>query len=185
MAGLYWHFVDIVWIFLFPLLYLVERHTTSVRCLDTFPRVSLYITIFVRADGADAVTVGAAFVNLGQFNFPVALVIAELQGDAGHLYFMHVKYSSRLTKLIVATGLFFLSILLGETMMDYASRGMVPIAAAVAVGHDLRAAADQRTAISSGPPRYSRTCRGALPRSRPSAAAACRVEQGTACRRPR
>jgi cytochrome c oxidase subunit 3 len=27
MAGLYWHFVDIVWIFLFPLLYLVDRHT--------------------------------------------------------------------------------------------------------------------------------------------------------------
>ena len=25
-AGLYWHFVDIVWIFLFPLLYLMERH---------------------------------------------------------------------------------------------------------------------------------------------------------------
>jgi cytochrome c oxidase subunit 3 len=27
MSGLYWHFVDLVWIFLFPLLYLVERHT--------------------------------------------------------------------------------------------------------------------------------------------------------------
>ena len=27
MAGLYWHFVDIVWIFLFPLLYLIDRHT--------------------------------------------------------------------------------------------------------------------------------------------------------------
>ncbi len=26
IAGLYWHFVDIVWIFLFPLLYLIERH---------------------------------------------------------------------------------------------------------------------------------------------------------------
>ena len=26
LSGLYWHFVDIVWIFLFPLLYLVERH---------------------------------------------------------------------------------------------------------------------------------------------------------------
>ena len=26
MAGLYWHFVDIIWIFLFPLLYLVDRH---------------------------------------------------------------------------------------------------------------------------------------------------------------
>ncbi|MDE3156014.1 MAG: cytochrome c oxidase subunit 3 family protein [Acidobacteriota bacterium] len=26
VAGLYWHFVDIVWIFLFPLLYLIDRH---------------------------------------------------------------------------------------------------------------------------------------------------------------
>jgi cytochrome c oxidase subunit 3 len=26
VVGLYWHFVDIVWIFLFPLLYLVDRH---------------------------------------------------------------------------------------------------------------------------------------------------------------
>ena len=26
VAGLYWHFVDIVWIFLFPLLYLIGRH---------------------------------------------------------------------------------------------------------------------------------------------------------------
>jgi len=26
MIGLYWHFVDIIWIFLFPLLYLIDRH---------------------------------------------------------------------------------------------------------------------------------------------------------------
>jgi cytochrome c oxidase subunit 3 len=26
VSGLYWHFVDIVWIFLFPLLYLIGRH---------------------------------------------------------------------------------------------------------------------------------------------------------------
>jgi cytochrome c oxidase subunit 3 len=26
MVGLYWHFVDIIWIFLFPLLYLIDRH---------------------------------------------------------------------------------------------------------------------------------------------------------------
>jgi len=24
--GLYWHFVDLIWIFLFPLLYLIDRH---------------------------------------------------------------------------------------------------------------------------------------------------------------
>ena len=28
MSGLYWHFVDIVWIFLFPLLYLIDRSLT-------------------------------------------------------------------------------------------------------------------------------------------------------------
>jgi len=26
VTGLYWHFVDIIWIFLFPLLYLLGRH---------------------------------------------------------------------------------------------------------------------------------------------------------------
>jgi cytochrome c oxidase subunit 3 len=26
VVGLYWHFVDIIWIFLFPLLYLIDRH---------------------------------------------------------------------------------------------------------------------------------------------------------------
>jgi cytochrome c oxidase subunit III len=26
IGGLYWHFVDIIWIFLFPLLYLIDRH---------------------------------------------------------------------------------------------------------------------------------------------------------------
>ena len=30
-CGLYWHFVDIVWIFLFPLLYLIDRHGPVVR----------------------------------------------------------------------------------------------------------------------------------------------------------
>ena len=27
LLGLYWHFVDIVWVFLFPLIYLVDRHS--------------------------------------------------------------------------------------------------------------------------------------------------------------
>ena len=26
VGGLYWHFVDIIWIYLFPLLYLIDRH---------------------------------------------------------------------------------------------------------------------------------------------------------------
>ena len=65
--------------------------------------------------------------NLGSFNAPVALGIAILKATLVILYFMHVKYSSKLTKLTVATGLFFLVILLTETMMDYVSRGFLPM----------------------------------------------------------
>jgi cytochrome c oxidase subunit 4 len=43
------------------------------------------------------------------------------------LYFMHVKYSSRLTKLVVVSGFFFLVILLGLTMVDYGSREWTPV----------------------------------------------------------
>ena len=31
VSGLYWHFVDIVWIFLFPLLYLIGGHVVELR----------------------------------------------------------------------------------------------------------------------------------------------------------
>lgn len=89
--------------------------------------LSTYITIFVALMVLTAVTVFAAFVNLGQFNAPVALAIAIFKATLVILYFMHVKYSSKLTKLTVATGLFFLFILLTETMMDYASRGFLPM----------------------------------------------------------
>ncbi len=38
---------------------------------------------------------------------------------------MHVTHASRLTRLIVVTGLFFLAILLSLTMIDYSSREWV------------------------------------------------------------
>lgn len=85
---------------------------------------SLYYSIFGALMVLTAITVFAAFVNLGPMNAPIALGIATFKATLVVLFFMHVKYSSRLTKLVVATSLFFLAILLGEMMMDYASRGM-------------------------------------------------------------
>ncbi len=85
---------------------------------------SLYYSIFGALMVLTAITVFAAFVNLGALNAPIALAIATIKATLVVLFFMHVKYSSRLTKLVVATSLFFLAILLGEMMMDYASRGM-------------------------------------------------------------
>ena len=88
--------------------------------------IRVYLSIFGALMVLTAVTVFAAFVNLGSFNPVVALAIAIFKATLVVLYFMHVKYSSRLTKLVVMTGIFFLVILLGETMMDYASRGFPP-----------------------------------------------------------
>jgi cytochrome c oxidase subunit IV len=87
---------------------------------------SIYYTIFGALMVLTGVTVAAAFVNLGNLNFPIALGIATLKATLVILFFMHVKYSSRMTKLVVVSSLFFLAILLMETMVDYVSRGWLP-----------------------------------------------------------
>lgn len=87
---------------------------------------SVYYTIFGALMVLTALTVAAAFVNLGNMNFVVALGIATFKATLVILYFMHVKYSSHLTKLVVASSLFFLAILMFETLADYATRGWLP-----------------------------------------------------------
>ena len=63
----------------------------------------------------------------GQFNFLVAMIIAGFKATLVIWYFMHVKYASNLTKLTVATGLFFLAILLGLFLIDYGSKALTPM----------------------------------------------------------
>ena len=87
---------------------------------------STYYTIFGALMLCTALTVGAAFINLGNLNFPVALAIAIFKATLVVLFFMHVKYGSRMTKLIVMTAFFFLGIMLTLTMSDYLSRGWFP-----------------------------------------------------------
>ena len=84
---------------------------------------STYYTIFGLLMVLTAVTVAVAFVNLGALNFPVAIAIAITKASLVVLFFMHVKYSSQLTKLFVSMAFFFLMILFGLTMTDYLSRG--------------------------------------------------------------
>ena len=83
----------------------------------------MYYGIFGALMVLTGVTVGVAFINLGAFNFPVAIGIAITKATLVILFFMHVKYSSRLTKMVVGMAFFFLLILLMLTMTDYLSRG--------------------------------------------------------------
>jgi cytochrome c oxidase subunit IV len=89
---------------------------------DHVSPVSLYLTIFAALMILTGVTVAAAYLNLGQFNFAVAIGIAGFKASLVIWYFMHVKYQSHLTKLTLALGLFFLAILLGMSLIDYMSR---------------------------------------------------------------
>jgi cytochrome c oxidase subunit 4 len=85
---------------------------------------SMYYTIFGILMVLTVVTVFAAFNDLGILNFPVAIGIAITKATLVILFFMHAKYSSRLTKLFVGMSFFFLIILFSLTLTDYLSRGL-------------------------------------------------------------
>jgi cytochrome c oxidase subunit 4 len=84
--------------------------------------VGNYVGIFATLMVLTVVTVAVAYIDLGAMNKVVALGIASFKATLVVLFFMHVKYSSRLTKLVVVSGFFFLVILLALTMVDYGSR---------------------------------------------------------------
>ena len=87
----------------------------------------VYFAIFAALMVGTAVTVWVAFIDLGgQFNTIVALTVAVIKATLVVLYFMHVRYSSRLTWVIVGSGLFWLGIMFALTLSDYLSRGWLP-----------------------------------------------------------
>ena len=82
----------------------------------------VYYTIFAILMVCTAITVGVAFVDLGPLNTIAALGIAVFKAVLVVLFFMHVKYSSRMIALVVGCGLFFLSILITLSCSDYITR---------------------------------------------------------------
>jgi cytochrome c oxidase subunit 4 len=82
----------------------------------------VYVVIFLALLVGTALTVWASYVNLGILNPIIALAIACTKATLVVLFFMHVKYSSKLTKLTVGAGIFTFLILIGMTLSDYISR---------------------------------------------------------------
>ena len=85
--------------------------------------LKIYFAIFAALMVLTAITVWVAFIDLGPMNTVVALGIAVTKATLVVLFFMHVKYSSKLTWLVVASGFVFLAIMLAFTMSDIVSRG--------------------------------------------------------------
>lgn len=84
--------------------------------------VKTYVLIFVALMVLTALTVVAANFDLGWANNVVALTIAVTKAVLVVLFFMHVRYSTRLTALTALAGIFWLAILIGITLTDYLTR---------------------------------------------------------------
>lgn len=89
--------------------------------------LKLYFVVFGALLVLTWVTVAVASVDLGAFNTPVALAIASTKGMLVILYFMHLRWSTRLAWVYAVSGILFLVILLGFTMSDYVSRDWIPV----------------------------------------------------------
>ncbi len=83
----------------------------------------VYFAIFTALLVLTGVTVWVAFLDLGALNTPVALAIAVTKATLVILYFMHVRYSSKLTQLVVVAGFTFFAILVVFLMADPLTRG--------------------------------------------------------------
>ena len=84
--------------------------------------VPIYLAVFATLIVLTWVTAYVATVDLGRWNIFVALAIAMFKASIVILFFMHVKYSSKLTKMIVGAGFFWLILLLFLTMTDIWTR---------------------------------------------------------------
>lgn len=82
----------------------------------------IYFLVFATLLLLTYATVHVAYQDLGPWNVIVALTIAVIKGTLVVLFFMHVRYSDRLTWIVVITGFAWLVVLLSLTMSDYFSR---------------------------------------------------------------
>jgi cytochrome c oxidase subunit IV len=82
----------------------------------------IYYTIFAILMFCTYLTVQVAFLDLGPWNTVAALAIAVFKATLVVLFFMHVKYSPKLTWAVVIGSVFWLGILLVLTMNDYLTR---------------------------------------------------------------
>jgi cytochrome c oxidase subunit 4 len=84
---------------------------------------STYYVIYLVLLLCTYLTWQVAYFDLGALNTIAALVIAVIKAVLVILFFMHVRYSTRLTWVVVVGSVFWLGILLVLTLGDYLTRG--------------------------------------------------------------
>lgn len=87
--------------------------------------VKVYLAVFAALLVGTFLTVEAAHQDFGPWNTVVALAIAITKATLVVLFFMHVKYSTRLTWLVVGSAFVWLAIMIMITVSDYWYRGLL------------------------------------------------------------
>jgi cytochrome c oxidase subunit IV len=96
----------------------MAEHVTPVRTYVIVGGVLLALT---------ALTVAVSFVPLGILHVPVALAIATAKAVLVVLFFMHVRHSGPITRLVIAVALIWLFILIAGTLDDYLTRSWLGV----------------------------------------------------------
>ncbi len=88
--------------------------------------VKTYIFVFASLIGLTILTTGVALINLGPFNTVAALVIAFSKMLLVVFFFMNLRHSGSLIKVVLLAGFFWLALLIVLTSTDYRSRSWTP-----------------------------------------------------------
>jgi cytochrome c oxidase subunit 4 len=89
--------------------------------------IKTYTVIFVSLLILTGATTLVATIDLGPLNIVMALLIAVVKMLLVALYFMHLRHSTVLTKVVVGGGMLWLGILLVFSLADFVSRGWLPV----------------------------------------------------------
>ncbi|HEX5481180.1 MAG TPA: cytochrome C oxidase subunit IV family protein [Terriglobia bacterium] len=84
-----------------------------------------YVTIWIILLCFTALTTGVAFIDLGALNTVVALAIAVCKAALVVMFFMHVRHSEGLIRVIVVLAVFWLAILIVVSYADFSTRKLI------------------------------------------------------------
>ncbi len=86
-----------------------------------------YFLIFGTLLVLTGVTTGVAYIDLGQWNTIVALIIACCKATLVILFFMHLRWSPRLMRIVLLSAILWLAILISLTTTDFVTRDWTPV----------------------------------------------------------
>jgi cytochrome c oxidase subunit IV len=85
--------------------------------------VKTYILVYLALLFLLVLTLAIAYIEMAGLNTILAIFVASLKAFLVILYFMHVRYSTILTRVFIISGFLWMAILVGFTLTDYFTRG--------------------------------------------------------------